>query len=59
MKWLDRLLARPPAAHERALDHQALEELHDSFDNVQRRTDRLEKELRRVNAELRKQRGTQ
>lgn len=58
MKWLDRLLARPPAGRERELDHQALSELHDSFDKVQIRTERLEHELRRVNAELRKQRGT-
>ena len=55
MSWLDRLLGRDPpeVQTERAKDKQALNELHDAFDNVQERTDRLERELVRVNKEIR------
>jgi len=57
MRWLDRLLGRQPHKEEREADQKALGELHDSFDKVRVRTDRLESELRRVNAELRRKQG--
>lgn len=53
MKWLDRLLGRPPP--ERKAERKALEELHRSADKVKGRTSRLERELSRVNGELRRQ----
>lgn len=53
MNWLDRLLGRTDGEDERAEDHRALTELRDSFDKVHRRTERLERELLRVSAELR------
>ena len=54
MKWLDRLLGRPTPASEREQDLRALKDLRISFDKVYRRTERLERELVRVNTELRK-----
>ena len=53
MKWLDRLLGRPTPATEREQDERALEDLRTAFDNVHSRTERLERELLRVNAEMR------
>lgn len=55
MKWLDRLLGRPPHVAERKAERKALEELHRSADRVKGRTSRLERELSRVNGELRRQ----
>ena len=57
MKWLDRLLGRPTSADEREQDRRAIKELHQSFDKVASRTERLERELLRVNAELRRKVG--
>jgi len=53
VKWLDRLLGRPTPATEREQDERALEDLRTAFDNVHSRTERLERELLRVNAEMR------
>lgn len=52
MKWLDRLLGKP--TEDERTDEEALTELRSSFRRVHRRTDRLEAELLRINAELRK-----
>jgi len=58
MSWLDRLLGRDPSEvkTERAKDKQALNELHEAFEVVSERTQRLEAELRRVNQALRERR---
>lgn len=58
MKWFDDLLGRSKvdAGVEREKDRRALRELHTAFDQVQGRTERLEAELRRVNAALRDRR---
>ncbi len=58
MSWLDRLLGRDPpdVKKERAKDRQALDDLHESFDAVSERTERLEAELLRVNQALRERR---
>ena len=53
MKWLDRLLGRPTPATEREQDEHALKDLHTAFDRVNDRRERLERELLRVNAEMR------
>lgn len=50
MNWRDRLLGRSDDDRE---DHRALDQLHDAFDKVQGRTARLERELLRVNHDLR------
>ena len=57
MSWLDRLLGRDPpeVTTERAKDKKALDDLHQSFDAVQGRTERLERELHRINRALREQ----
>jgi hypothetical protein len=57
MKWLDHLLGRPPpdARAELEADRKVLNELHSTFDKVHGRSTRLERELRRVNIELRRQ----
>ena len=52
MRWWNRLLGLP-VDEERAEDLHAIEELRESFEHVHRRTERLEKELKRVNAQLR------
>lgn len=56
MKWLNRLLGRrdPTDVDEAAADRADMVALHDTFDRVQRRTIKLEAELRRVNADLRR-----
>ncbi len=58
MSWLDRLLGRnpPDLKIERAKDKQALSDLHESFEAVSERTQRLEAELLRVNQALRERR---
>jgi len=58
MSWLDRLLGRDPpeVQSERAKDKQALDDLHQAYDAVSERTQRLEVELRRVNQALRERR---
>ena len=48
MKWLDRLLGRPTPASEREQDRRALDDLHESFDRMQSRSERLVQELRRL-----------
>jgi hypothetical protein len=53
MKWLDWLLGRP-IEDERQNDEQAIKELRASFRRVRNRTDSLEAELLRINAELKK-----
>ena len=53
MRWWNRLLGLP-VDEERAKDEEALEDLRRSFRHVHRRTERLEEELVRVNAELRR-----
>ena len=53
MRWLDRLLGKPTPETERDQDKRALRELNDAFDQVHARTERLERELLRVNAEMR------
>lgn len=56
MKWLDGLLGRTTpdsAGSERDKDRRALRELHRAFDQVQGRTERLQRELRRINSQLR------
>ena len=56
VRWLDRLLGKPTPETERETDKRALRELHTAFNNVQGRTERLERELLRVNDQLRRQR---
>jgi hypothetical protein len=53
VKWLDRVLGRPEP-DERDEDERALEDLRSSFKRVHQRTKRLEQELLRVNADLRR-----
>ena len=52
MKWLDRLLGRPTPAEEREQERAVLDDLHTSFDKVQRRTVGAERKLRQGNAAL-------
>lgn len=54
MRWLDRLLGREHPSLERYEDQRAIKELRVSFTKVHMRTDRLQKELERVNADLRR-----
>lgn len=59
MSWIDRLLMRTPpeVVNEHEKDKEALNDLKTSFNNVQKRTNRLEQELQRVNAEIRNRLG--
>jgi hypothetical protein len=62
MTWLDKLLGKQRERErdldrEHAEDLQALDELRKASVTVHERTERLERELLRVNAELRRQNG--
>ena len=53
MRWLDRLLGKPTPETDREQDKRALHELNVAFDKVRDRRERLERELLRVNTEMR------